>query len=119
MRSSGGGPALEVSQAGLATVAATMTSAAGSLAALAAAPPVHAPLAADEVSTSAAARLTEHGGVLSSRASDGASVLAAAAQAVLAVARRWPRSTQPTPQPWQPSAVKCRHPWADRPHRRR
>ena len=86
MRSSGGGPALEVSHAGLATVAATMTSAAGSLAALAAAPPVHAPLAADEVSTSAAARLTEHGGVLSSRASDGASVLAAAAQAVLAVA---------------------------------
>lgn len=85
MRSSGGGPALDVSHAGLATVAATMTSAAGSLAALAAAPPVHAPLAADEVSTSAAARLTEHGGVLSSRASDGASVLAAAAQAVLAV----------------------------------
>ncbi|MDT5257111.1 MAG: hypothetical protein QOD10_2191, partial [Mycobacterium sp.] len=86
MPSSGGGPTLDVSQAGLATVADTMTSAAGSLAALAAVPPVHAPLAADEVSTSAAARLTEHGGVLSSRASDGASVLAAAAQAVLAVA---------------------------------
>jgi hypothetical protein len=86
MPSSGGGPKLEVSQAGLATIAATMTSAAGSLAAVAAMPPVHAPLAADEVSTSAAARLSEHGGVLSSRASDGASVLAAAAQAVLAVA---------------------------------
>jgi hypothetical protein len=86
MRSSGGGPTLDVSHAGMATVAATMTSAAGSLAALAAVPPVHAPLAADEVSTSAAARLTEHGGVLSSRASDGAAVLAAAAQTVLAVA---------------------------------
>src|SRR6476661_2327828 len=86
MPSTAGGPALEVSDAGLATVAATMTSAAGGLAALAAAPPVHAPLAPDEVSTTAAARLTEHGGVLSSRASDGASVLAAAAQAVLAVA---------------------------------
>ncbi|MGD9621567.1 MAG: hypothetical protein AB7G47_14370 [Mycolicibacterium sp.] len=85
MPSSGGGPTLEVSQAGLATVAATLTSSAGSLAALAAAPPVHAPLAADEVSTSAAARLSDHGGVLSSRASDGAAVLAAAAQAVLAV----------------------------------
>jgi hypothetical protein len=86
MPSSGGGPTLDVSQAGLATVADTMTSAAGSLAALAAVPPVHAPLAADEVSTSAAARLTEHGAVLSSRASDGASVLTAAAQAVLAIA---------------------------------
>ena len=85
MPSSGGGPTLEVSQAGLATVAATLTSSAGSLAALAAAPPVHAPLAADEVSTSAAARLSEHGSVLSSRASDGAAVLAAAARAVLAV----------------------------------
>lgn len=82
---SSGGPALDVSYGGLATVAATMTSAAGSLAALAAAPPVHAPLAPDEVSTTAAARLTEHGGVLSSRASDGAAVLTAAAQAVAAV----------------------------------
>ena len=81
---SSGGPALNVSYGGLATVAATMTSAAGSLAALAAAPPVHAPLAPDEVSTTAAARLSEHGGVLSSRASDGAAVLAAAAQAVAA-----------------------------------
>lgn len=82
---SSGGPALNVSYGGLATVAATMTSAAGSLAALAAAPPLHAPLAPDEVSTTAAARLTEHGGVLSSRASDGAAVLTAAAQAVAAV----------------------------------
>lgn len=80
-----GGPALDVSYGGLSTVAATMTSAAGSLAALAAAPPVHAPLAPDEVSTTAAARLTEHGGVLSSRASDGAAVLTAAAHAVAAV----------------------------------
>ena len=82
MPSTAGGPALEVSDAGLATVAATMTSAAGGLAALAATPPVHAPLAPDEVSTTAAARLTEHGGVLSSRASDGAAVLTAAAHAV-------------------------------------
>lgn len=81
--SSGGAP-LDVSQTGLATVAATLTSAAGTLAALAATPPVHAPLAADEVSTSAAARLTEHGTVLSSRAFDGAAVLAAAANAVMA-----------------------------------
>ena len=78
--------ALDVSQAGLATVAATMASAAAGLAALAAAPPVHVPLAVDEVSTSAAARLTEHGSVLSSRASDGAAVLGAAARAVLAIA---------------------------------
>ena len=82
---SSGGPRLDVSYGGLSTVAATLTSAAGSLAALAAAPPVHAPLAPDEVSTTAAARLTEHGGVLSSRASDGAAVLSAAAQAVAAV----------------------------------
>ncbi|BBY96403.1 hypothetical protein MGALJ_60720 (plasmid) [Mycobacterium gallinarum] len=82
---SSGGPRLDVSYGGMATVAATMTSAAGSLAALAAAPPVHAPLAADEVSTTAAARLSEHGGVLSSRALDGAAVLTAAAQAVAAV----------------------------------
>lgn len=82
---SSGGPALHVSYGGLATVAATMTSAAGSLAALAAAPPVHAPLAPDEVSTTAAARLSEHGVVLASRASDGAAVLTAAAQAVAAV----------------------------------
>lgn len=85
MPSSGGGSRLDVSYGGLATVAATLTSAAGSLAALAAAPLVHAPLAPDEVSTTAAARLTEHGQVLSSRASDGAAVLSAAAQAVAAV----------------------------------
>ena len=82
---SSGGPRLDVSYGGMATVAATMTSAAGSLAALGAAPPVHAPLAPDEVSTTAAARLSEHGGVLSSRALDGAAVLTAAAQAVVAV----------------------------------
>jgi hypothetical protein len=86
MLTNGGAPALEVSQAGLDTVAATMATAAGSLAALAATPAVHAPLAGDEVSTSAATRLTEHGRVLSSRASDGASVLSAASRAVLAVA---------------------------------
>ncbi|QFS94773.1 hypothetical protein FIV07_28760 (plasmid) [Mycobacterium sp. THAF192] len=82
---SSGGPRVDVDFGGMATLAATMTSAAGSLAALAAAPPVHAPLAPDEVSTTAAARLSEHGGVLSSRALDGAAVLTAAAQAVAAV----------------------------------
>ncbi|MEN4466850.1 hypothetical protein VXE65_32930 [Mycolicibacterium conceptionense] len=81
---SNGGASLDVSHAGMAIVAATMNTAAGSLAALAATPPVHAPLAGDEVSTSAAARLTEHGGVLASRATDGAAVLTAAAQAVAA-----------------------------------
>ncbi|BBZ31356.1 hypothetical protein MMAD_56510 (plasmid) [Mycolicibacterium madagascariense] len=85
MPSTGGGPRVDVSYGGMATLAATMTSAASSLAALAATPPVHAPLAPDEVSTSAAARLSEHGTVLSSRARDGAAVLAAAAQAVAAV----------------------------------
>lgn len=77
---------LSASQTGLASVAAQLTAAANSLAAVAAAPPAHAPLAADEVSISSAARLTEHGGVLASRASDGASVLSAAAAAVLATA---------------------------------
>nr|WP_240163603.1 hypothetical protein [Mycolicibacterium sphagni] len=62
-----------------------MTSTAASLSAVAAVPPIHPPLAPDEVSTSAAARLTEHGAVLSSRALDGAAVLTAAAQAVAAV----------------------------------
>ncbi|AFM20647.1 hypothetical protein Mycch_6047 (plasmid) [Mycolicibacterium chubuense NBB4] len=78
-------PRVDVQYAGLATVAATMTSTAASLSVLAAVPPIHPPLALDEVSTSAAARLTEHGAVLSSRALDGAAVLSAAAQAVAAV----------------------------------
>lgn len=85
MPSTGGGPRIDVSYGGMATLAVTLTSAASSLAALAATPPVHAPLAPDEVSTSAAARLSEHGAVLSSRALDGAAVLSAAAQAVAAV----------------------------------
>jgi hypothetical protein len=85
MPSTGGGPRIDVSYGGMATLAATLTSAASSLAALAATPPVHTPLAPDEVSTSAAARLSEHGAVLSSRALDGAAVLSAAAQAVAAV----------------------------------
>lgn len=85
MPSSGGGPSVEVSYGGMAALAAMMTSAASSLAALSATPPVHAPLAPDEVSTSAAARLSEHGAVLSSRARDGAAVLAAAAHAIAAV----------------------------------
>lgn len=84
MPSSGGGPPIDVIYGGMATLVARLTSAAGDLAALAAAAPVHAPLAPDEVSTTAAARLSEHGGVLSSRALDGAAVLTAAAQAVAA-----------------------------------
>lgn len=85
---------LSVSQTGLASVAGQLRAAATSLAALAAAPPAHAPLAADEVSISAAARLSEHGAVLASRANDGASVLDAAATAVLATAASFAATDQ-------------------------
>lgn len=64
-------------------VAAREIAAAGQALGLAAArPPAHPPVAADEVSTSAAARLSKHGMVLASRATDGAAVLAAAAVAI-------------------------------------
>lgn len=74
--------ALEVHGEQLLAVARQLTSAAGALSAAAAAPLAHPPVAADEVSTSAAARLTGHGAILSSRAQDGAAVLAAAAAAI-------------------------------------
>ncbi|TLH49065.1 hypothetical protein C1S80_29035 [Mycolicibacterium aubagnense] len=45
-------------------------------------PVAHPPLGNDETSVSAAARLTEHGAVLASRAGDGAAVLQAAAAAL-------------------------------------
>ena len=73
---------LEVHSAALVAVAGQLDAAAGTLSAAAASVPVHPPLAADEVSVSAAARLSAHGAVLSSRAVDGAAVLAAAAAAV-------------------------------------
>ncbi|MCW2685839.1 MAG: hypothetical protein JWR37_729 [Mycobacterium sp.] len=75
---------LDVHIGGLHDVAASLAIAAEHLSALAAAPLIHPPLAADEVSTSAAARLTAHAGVLGSRAADGAAVLQSGAQAVLA-----------------------------------
>lgn len=73
---------LTVSHAGLGSVASGLLSAAAGLSALASAPLAHPPLAADEVSTSAAARLTEHGTVMGTRAADAASVLQSAAAAI-------------------------------------
>jgi hypothetical protein len=50
-----------VNDEGMAGVAGQLAAQAQCLAALAASPPVHSALAVDEVSTSASARLTEHG----------------------------------------------------------
>ncbi len=61
-------------------VAASLDAAAATLAALPEL--VHQPIAADEVSSSAALRLTAHGAVLRSRAADASAVLASAAQAL-------------------------------------
>jgi hypothetical protein len=80
---------LDVHIGGLHDVAASLTIAAENLSSLAATPLIHPPLAEDEVSTSAAARLTEHAGVLASRAADGAAVLQSGAQAVLAASRTY------------------------------
>ncbi|WP_048891914.1 PE domain-containing protein [Mycobacterium heckeshornense] len=80
-------PALYANTAGLTEVAGQLAAAAQSLAALAGTPLAHPPLAADEVSTSAAARLSEHGAVLASRAADGAQVLGSAAAAVQEIVR--------------------------------
>lgn len=80
-------PALYANPAGLTEVAGQLAAAAAGLATLAGTPPAHPPLAADEVSTSAAARLSEHGAVLASRAADGAQVLGSAAAAVQEVLR--------------------------------
>ncbi|TXI51861.1 PPE domain-containing protein [Mycolicibacter arupensis] len=76
---------LYVEQAGLTSAAAGLAAAGTQLAALAATPVIHAPLAGDEVSSSAAARLSEHGQVLASRAADAAAVLRSAVAAVHAV----------------------------------
>ncbi len=73
---------LEVHTEQLLVAARHIAVAAEALTAAAAQPPAHPPVATDEISTSAAARLTEHGVVLASRASDGAAVLAAAAVAI-------------------------------------
>ncbi|VBA62425.1 PE domain-containing protein [Mycobacterium attenuatum] len=73
---------LEVHSPALVAVAGQLDTAAGMLSTAGASVPVHPPLAADEVSTSAAARLSAHGTVLASRAGDGAAVLAAAAVAL-------------------------------------
>ncbi|GBE67815.1 hypothetical protein MFM001_42770 [Mycobacterium sp. MFM001] len=80
-------PALYANTAGLTEVAGQLAAATTGLAGLAATPPAHPALAADEVSTSAAARLSEHGAVLASRAADGAQVLGSAAAAVQEVIR--------------------------------
>lgn len=74
--------ALEVHGERLLAVARQLTAAARALSAAAATPLAHPPVAADEVSMSAAARLSEHGVVLASRAHDGAAVLASAAVAI-------------------------------------
>ena len=73
---------LYVNDAGLTGVAGQLAAQAQRLAALAATPPVHSALAVDEVSTSASARLTEHGAVMASRAADAAEVMRSAAMAV-------------------------------------
>lgn len=75
--------ALQVDISGLHAVATSLRSAAHTLAGLGATPLAHPPLAADETSTSAAARLSEHGSVVSSRASDAAAVLNSAADAIV------------------------------------
>lgn len=75
--------ALKVDTAGLHAVAASLRAAAQSLAQLGAMPLAHPALATDETSTSAAARLSEHGSVAASRATDAAAVLNSAADAII------------------------------------
>jgi hypothetical protein len=74
---------------GLREVAGQLAAAAEALSALAATRLTHPPLAVDEVSTSAAARLSEHGAVLGSRAADAAAVLCSAARAIRESARAY------------------------------
>jgi PE family len=74
---------------GLHGVAGQLAAAAEALSALAATPLTHPPLAVDEVSTSAAARLSEHGAVLASRAADAAAVLRSTARAIQESARAY------------------------------
>lgn len=73
---------LQVDVAGLQSAVAGLVAVANSLAELGAQSPVHPPLATDETSTSVAARLSEHAAVMTSRAADGAAVLAAGANAI-------------------------------------
>lgn len=75
--------ALQVDVAGLHAVAASLRSAAQALADVSITPLAHPPLATDETSTSAAARLSEHGAVAASRAADAAAVLNSAADAIM------------------------------------
>lgn len=81
---------LAVNAGGLHAVAAQLAASSQTLAALAVDPMIHPPLATDETSGSVAARLSEYGVVMASRAADGAAVLNSAAtaitQAVLAYA---------------------------------
>lgn len=79
--------AFYANDAGLATVASQLHNASVGLMQLAATPPTHPALAADETSTTAAARLSEHGAVLASRAADAAQVLLAASRAVNEISR--------------------------------
>lgn len=81
--------ALKVDTAGLHAVATGLRAAAHTLAQLGATPLAHPPLASDETSTSAAARLSEHGAVVASRSSDGAAVLNSAADAITQAAQSY------------------------------
>ncbi|SIK92027.1 PE family protein [Mycobacteroides abscessus] len=90
--------ALEVHGGELIGVARQLADAASQLAAVGASPPVHPPVASDEVSVSAAARLTEHGAVLASRAGDGAAVLTSAAQAILQALGAYQRTEEANTQ---------------------
>jgi hypothetical protein len=81
--------ALKVDAAGLHAVAAGLRSAAQTLAQLGAKPLAHPALATDETSTSAAARLSEHGSVVASRATDAAAVLNSAADAIIQAAQSY------------------------------
>jgi hypothetical protein len=75
--------ALQVDIAGLHAAAASLRAAAQALADVSITPMAHPPLATDETSTSAAARLSEHGAVVMSRAADAAAVLNSAADAIV------------------------------------
>jgi hypothetical protein len=74
---------------GLHEVAGQLAAAAEALSGSAGTPPTHPPLAVDEVSTSAAGRLSEHGAVLASRAADAAAVLRSAVNAIRESARTY------------------------------
>lgn len=90
--------ALEVHGGELIGVARQLADAASRLATAAASPPVHPPVASDEVSVSAAARLTEHGVVMASRAGDGAAVLTAASEAILQAVGAYQRTEEANTQ---------------------